>query len=53
VHRINDSKRPQLDINKAIVDHVYQHDDPHNLLIVYYTGHGSRDEDGGDLELSA
>ena len=53
VHPISDSKRPQLDINKAILDHVYKHDDPHSLLIVYYTGHGSRDKEGGYLELSA
>ncbi|CAN9136467.1 unnamed protein product [Alternaria alternata] len=53
VHSIEDSKRPQLDINKAILDHVHKHDDPNNLLIIYYTGHGSRNEEGEYLELSA
>ncbi|KAI4681043.1 uncharacterized protein J4E88_005548 [Alternaria novae-zelandiae] len=52
VHSIDDNKKPQLDINKAILDHVFEHDDPHSLLIFYYTGHGA--EDGEKLlELSA
>lgn len=38
----NTSKRPQLQLSKALMDFVYEYDGPHltNLLIVYYTGHG-------------
>ena len=52
VHSINDLKRPQVDLNKAILDHVHEHDDPHSLLIIYYLGHGSKVE-GKGLEMSA
>ncbi|KAI4928211.1 uncharacterized protein J4E92_005695 [Alternaria infectoria] len=52
VHSIDDNKKPQLDINKAILDHVFEHDDPHSLLIFYYTGHGAEDDEKL-LELSA
>jgi hypothetical protein len=35
-----------------MLDHIYEHDGPNNLLIFYYTGHG--DQSGlNDLELSA
>lgn len=40
VHSITRHKRAQVNLNKAILDHVDIHDDPNSLLIVYYTGHG-------------
>jgi hypothetical protein len=35
-------KSPQLQLDKAIMDFVFDFDGPHrsHLLIVYYTGHG-------------
>lgn len=35
---------PQLQLNKAVLDFVYNNNGLYNLLIVYYTGHGSYDE---------
>lgn len=32
---------------------IHMHNGPHNLLIIYYTGHGAYDEDGECLELHA
>jgi hypothetical protein len=53
VHSICDNKKPQVDLNKAILDHVHEHDDQHSLLIFYYMGHGSKVIPSGVLELSA
>jgi hypothetical protein len=52
VHSITNLKKPQIDLNRAILNHVYENDGPNNLLIVYYTGHGSQ-SGLNDLELSA
>jgi hypothetical protein len=36
-----DSKQsPQIQVQKILVDFVYEHDDENTLLIVYYAGHG-------------
>ncbi|KAF1361107.1 hypothetical protein EJ07DRAFT_76492, partial [Lizonia empirigonia] len=35
------SKKPQNALNAAIAQHVDEFDDPHGLLIIYYTGHGA------------
>lgn len=51
VHPINVHKKPQVDLNRAVLNHIYEHDDPNNLLIFYYTGHGEQHENV--LELSA
>ncbi|KAF2734547.1 hypothetical protein EJ04DRAFT_564123 [Polyplosphaeria fusca] len=34
-------KAPQNILNHAISQHIFDHDGPHNLIIIYYTGHGS------------
>ena len=38
----NQDRRPQLQLDKAITDFVFENDGPHrsHLLLVYYTGHG-------------
>lgn len=54
--RLNTIKKPQNILNKAITDHIEAFDGPNNLLIIYYTGHGSllRGADGEQqLQLSA
>jgi hypothetical protein len=51
VYSITNLKKPQVELNLAIMNHVHEYDDPNNLLIFYYTGHG--DVTGDDLELSA
>lgn len=55
IAKIKNSKKPQVMLNLAILQHVHRHDGPNNLLIVYYTGHGTRAEVNGRqcLELSA
>ncbi len=53
---IQNSRHPQVDLNRHILNHVHEHDGDNNLLIVYYTGHGVRIEDGKGycrLQLSA
>ena len=49
------AKKPQLDINAAIANHVRKYDSPNNLLIIYYTGHGFLRGQGKNMmiELSA
>lgn len=47
---LNDKKKAQIQISKMLVDFVYEFDDKHTLLIVYYAGHGSSDQ-GTDLKL--
>ena len=39
--RLSTAKKPQTTLNKAIIDHMDAFDGPNNLLIIYYTGHGS------------
>lgn len=53
--RLKTSKKPQNALNAAITQHVDEFDDPHGLLIIYYTGHGVLHGPQGDqqLELSA
>ncbi|MCJ1393263.1 hypothetical protein MMC18_006135 [Xylographa bjoerkii] len=41
---IDNKNKPQHQLNKAVADFVCDYDGPHNLLIVYYTGHGSYNE---------
>ncbi|KAF1972167.1 hypothetical protein BU23DRAFT_469178 [Bimuria novae-zelandiae CBS 107.79] len=55
VAKLNNSKRPQHQLDAAIQNHRNDHDGPNNLLIVYYTGHGTvvGPEDDERLELSA
>ncbi|CAN9324166.1 unnamed protein product [Alternaria alternata] len=45
----------RVDFNLKILQHIRQHDGDDNLLIVYYTGHGSQVRNGQvrNLELSA
>ena len=33
---------PQLQVNKILIDFVYEFDDENTLFIVYYAGHGMR-----------
>lgn len=49
---LNDSKKPQIQLNRGITNFVYEHDGScrTHLLIVYYTGHGvCADEEGLDI----
>lgn len=41
----------QVELNKLVANFVSDHDGPHNLLIVYYAGHGKPGEIYGHLEL--
>ncbi|KAF1977067.1 hypothetical protein BU23DRAFT_319257 [Bimuria novae-zelandiae CBS 107.79] len=50
---LNVASKPQLQINRHMSAFVDKHDGPHNLLIVYYTGHGVYREDKKYLELTA
>lgn len=45
-------KKPQINLNTAILKFIDKYDDPNNLLIFYYTGHGYRSGQNG-LELAA
>ena len=42
-----------LELMLAVGQFVYKHDGPHNLLIVYYTGHASYHDEEEYLELHA
>ena len=44
IFEIDVASSPKLQLKKAILDFVYKYNGPHNLLIVYYTGHGSYNE---------
>lgn len=46
-------KKPQHQLNSHVSDFIRDHDGPHSLLIVYYTGHGVFHEDKKFLELTA
>jgi hypothetical protein len=37
---VGGEKSPQIQVQKILVDFVYQYDDESTLLIVYYAGHG-------------
>jgi len=50
---LNVRKRPQLQLDKHVSNFLLDHDGPHNLLIVYYTGHGLFHDDKNFLELTA
>jgi hypothetical protein len=50
---LNVRKKPQHQLNSHVSDFVRDHDGPHNLLVVYYTGHGLFHEDKKFLELTA
>ncbi|KAF2839379.1 hypothetical protein M501DRAFT_1016460 [Patellaria atrata CBS 101060] len=45
--------RPQLQLEKGLINFVDAHNGPHNLLIVYYTGHGSFTYKTEELKLHA
>ncbi|KAF2113490.1 hypothetical protein BDV96DRAFT_549394 [Lophiotrema nucula] len=56
VVELENVRDPQLDLNWYILGHIRKHDGPNNLLMIYYTGHGSKftTENGGErLELAA
>jgi hypothetical protein len=53
VLELNVSKKPQLQLNAAIVNFIAEHDGPNKLMIVYYTGHGTFNEREKILTLSA
>ncbi|KAF2197242.1 hypothetical protein GQ43DRAFT_344045, partial [Delitschia confertaspora ATCC 74209] len=50
---LNVASKPQHQLNRHLSAFVEKHDGPHNLMIVYYTGHGIYREDGKYLQLSA
>lgn len=49
----NRKRPPQVQLDKAIMDFVYENDGPHktHLLLVYYTGHGFSKVVNGQEEL--
>ena len=47
-----EEKNPQLQLEAEIYRWVYDHDDPNNLLVVYYAGHGVYDKALKVLEFS-
>ncbi|KAI4714090.1 hypothetical protein J4E89_001540 [Alternaria sp. Ai002NY15] len=47
-----EEKSPQIQLEMEILNWVYENDDPNNLLIVYYAGHGVYDQALKVLELS-
>ncbi|KAF1934750.1 hypothetical protein EJ02DRAFT_460934 [Clathrospora elynae] len=50
--KLNVRKKPQHQLDSHISEFIRDHDGPHNLLIVYYTGHGVYHEDKKYLELT-
>ncbi|KAL5375336.1 hypothetical protein DPSP01_011246 [Paraphaeosphaeria sporulosa] len=50
---LNVSSKPQQQMRTYMSAFIQKHDGPHNLLIVYYTGHGMYQEDQKYLELTA
>ena len=53
VVELQNASKPQLQLNLAVMKFVRKYNGPHNLLIVYYTGHGSFHETSELLELHA
>ncbi|KAI9710485.1 MAG: Phosphatidylinositol-4-phosphate 5-kinase [Bogoriella megaspora] len=49
--QLHDKCNANLQLHSAFVDFIKQYDGPNNLLIVYYTGHGSQMIDTGHLLL--
>ncbi|KAH6838690.1 hypothetical protein AA0119_g11571 [Alternaria tenuissima] len=47
-----EEKNPQVQLEAEIYRWVYEHDDPNNLLVVYYAGHGVYDKALKVLEFS-
>ena len=47
-----EGKNPQVQLELEIYRWVYEHDDPNNLLVVYYAGHGVYDKASKVLEFS-
>jgi hypothetical protein len=45
-------RKPQHQLDRSMMQFIEEHDGAHNLLIVYYTGHGVYREDLGSLELA-
>ncbi|OJD31224.1 homeobox domain containing protein [Diplodia corticola] len=45
-------RNPQMQLTNAISGFIVENDDPQNLLIVYYAGHGIFHDDGKRLELA-
>ncbi|KAH7121194.1 hypothetical protein B0J11DRAFT_59573 [Dendryphion nanum] len=39
--KLGKTPNPQIELNYAIMQHIFKHDGRNNLLIVYYTGHGA------------
>ncbi|KAF2023891.1 hypothetical protein EK21DRAFT_94543 [Setomelanomma holmii] len=50
---LNVRKKPQHQLSSHINNFIEDHDGPHNLLIIYYTGHGVFKDDKKYLELTA
>lgn len=50
---LNVASKPQQQMRTYMSAFIEKHDGPHNLLIVYYTGHGVYQEDQKYLELTA
>ncbi|KAF2180529.1 hypothetical protein K469DRAFT_714515 [Zopfia rhizophila CBS 207.26] len=53
VVHLSNSKKPQHQLNREVASHIEEYDDPHNLLIFYYTGHGCSVGPQKKLELTA
>ncbi|PSN69311.1 hypothetical protein BS50DRAFT_572468 [Corynespora cassiicola Philippines] len=49
--KMGTSTKPQHVLNTAIQKHICDYDGPHNLLIIYYTGHGMMIGPEGEQEL--
>lgn len=50
--RLNTQKSAQLQIHRHLANFVYDEDDEHTLLIIYYAGHGTPDRSTGCLLLA-
>ncbi|KAM3066683.1 hypothetical protein ACMFMG_002393 [Clarireedia jacksonii] len=48
----NPNRPPQSQIKYYLAEFVFEHDNPNNLLIVYYAGHGKLGDNGGGLNLT-
>ena len=47
----NTNKLPRNQAQKYVSDFVYDYDSPHTLLVVYFGGHGTPGDHGGELQL--
>lgn len=41
--RLNHERRAQMQMNLHLAEFLYEYDDPHTLIIIYYAGHGFSD----------